>query len=74
MDVEHAEALGLEQKCLKPGYWVIEGHIVWRLTWKRGGTYWYILSIDATRVVYVTKTLEQARDWIRMNRGVGEYD
>ncbi len=35
--VEHPEALGLEQRCVKPGHWRIEGYTVWRWEQWRDG-------------------------------------
>lgn len=74
---EHPEALGLEQKCLRPGHWMIEGHNVVRFgykTWDKGSVDWCIFDLGATgvcaggaRPIHMTKTLAAARDWIRLN-------
>lgn len=63
--IEHNEALGLEQRCIKPGHWRIEGHDVvrqqdgWWLVYEPGS---YGSNWKARRL---TKTLAAARDWIR---------
>jgi hypothetical protein len=59
---DNPEALGLEQKCVKPGRWLIEGYNVVR----RGtsGHTWWLISRDGTALAN-RDTLTEAREWIR---------
>lgn len=64
---EHAEALGLEQKCVRPGLWHIEGYTVRRM----GRGLWYTYREFTGRraaaglgTLISTTTLREAREWI----------
>jgi hypothetical protein len=65
MPAEHAEALGLEQACIEPGHWVIEGRDVSRRT--RGAAKghkqcWEIRFFNEPVVAF--NTLGEVRNWI----------
>ncbi len=74
--IEHSEALSLEQKCLRPGHWVIEGYHVVRYgyrQWHKDCVTWLIYDVGVrptvrTDAIMATKTLAAARDWIRENK------
>jgi hypothetical protein len=55
---DNPEALGLEQRCVEPGHWRIEGHDV-----KKGRKCWYVSYFDN----YLTKrlTLRECREYIK---------
>lgn len=61
MSIDSGPVDPLEQRCVKPGHWVIEGYTV-----KRHGTRWRILAPVSYRVY--AHTLAEARDWIREHR------
>lgn len=54
----------LEQRCVRPGHWVIEGYDVMRRSNVRpDSTWWVIGKLEFS-------TLAEARDWIREERGL----
>jgi hypothetical protein len=60
--IEHAEALGLEQRCVEPGHWLIEGYDCYRensRTWR----IWFDGSAAA-----ICGSLRECREWIRDQR------
>jgi hypothetical protein len=69
---EHPEALGLEQRCIRPGEWMIEGYRVERVgyrSWHKNCIDWLIFAVgDDSNPVHMTKTLARAREWIREQR------
>jgi hypothetical protein len=60
---EHPEALGLEQHCVEPGHWRIEGYEVIREYGR-----WFIRPIGTRQYHDSVRTLAKARDWIREQR------
>lgn len=63
----HPEMLGLEQKCVKPGQWLIEGYDVRRVRgggWKRRSWISWVIEYRG-RFVDSVNTLADARDYIR---------
>ena len=60
----------LEQRCIAPGRWLIEGLTAVRVGSRRVGYRWNIY--DGDRVIAVEPTLDAARNWIRdvINRGL----
>lgn len=68
---DNPEALGLEQRCVRPGQWVIEGYTVTRTIGRGVNTgkrlVWW--TITEPKGVGVTRnTLDKVREWIRYNR------
>lgn len=61
---DNPEALPLEQKCIKPGLWLIEGHEVERYPAGTLGRWWRIKDVPPGPG-RDHRTLTQARDWIR---------
>lgn len=64
---EHPEALPLEQSCIEPGHWLIEGYdvITVRLDGGRPGkSERWLIKFRGKRVKAV-RTLAEARDYIR---------
>lgn len=70
---DNPEALGLEQKCRRPGEWMIEGYLVRRVgyqSWGKGHVDWLIYEPGSPTTVYdtpahMTRRLNEAREWIR---------
>lgn len=69
--IEHAEALGLEQRCIEPGHWLIEGRRVKRVVVSNGGRRnghrieWRVTDYSADiPILAMTDTLREAREWI----------
>lgn len=58
MPSDSGPVVGLEQSCIKPGHWLIEGYDVYR--WKTGGWRAYHFG----RKVGWFRTLREAREWI----------
>lgn len=56
---EHNEALGVEQRCVHPGRWLIEGYD----TIKRPTGEWAIFHFD--KWMGDVDTLAEAREWIK---------
>lgn len=63
---EHAEALPLEQSCVRPGLWLIEGYRVERVRISGQRTRWSIGEIS--RPVGNVPSLAAARELIREMR------
>jgi hypothetical protein len=65
---EHHEALGLEQSCVRPGHWLIEGYDVTREHPVLGT---WVVSRFGQPVAF-RRTLDGARIWIadQVNGGV----
>jgi hypothetical protein len=78
---EHSEALGLEQKCVMPGVWRIEGYLVVRYgyrSWYHNSIGWvvypgqttgYGTSSPSHKAFHTARTLAGARDWIHDHLG-----
>jgi hypothetical protein len=59
MPSDSGPELGLEQNCIEPGHWLIEGYDVQRV----GRNGWNTYRFGPERVHW-TRTLQQAREWI----------
>lgn len=59
---EHSEALGLEQRCVKPGHWLIEGYDV-----RREHGNWRVYRFEV-HLLDSFRTLKEAREWIAKQR------
>jgi hypothetical protein len=64
MTRERGPVQPLEERCVKPGHWVIEGYDVFRIR-GTGDRRWQIEG-PAPRVG--RRTLDEIRDWIRDHR------
>jgi hypothetical protein len=67
---EHGPAEPLEQRCIEPGHWLIEGHHV-RAVYQgrsRNVLSWDIDVFPGETLPGIIGTLREARDWIRENR------
>lgn len=61
MATEHGPVIPLEQRCIRPGHWLIEGHDV-KLTGGRHGSWTVTFAgVPLAQVLY----LDDAREWIR---------
>jgi hypothetical protein len=66
--IDDPEMLPLEESCLQPGHWLIEGHDVKRVRMSGQRTRWNIYFVVAEPIA-VTSTLAEARTFIRNERG-----
>lgn len=67
MSSEHGPAQPLEQRCVRPGHWVIEGYDVQRFTGRRARSWhteWHA-AWSPGEEPHVERTLDGAREWIR---------
>jgi hypothetical protein len=65
MNTEHNEALGQEQKCVRPGLWHIEGFEIRQATY--APRFWMVRPIGKSHIVHIGATLRHCRDWIADN-------
>lgn len=74
MGTDNPEALGLEQRCVRPGLWVIEGYTVMRV--RHGGgsgrhgsiVRWQVKGESGRSAGAEFRTLGEVREWIKDNR------
>ena len=69
MSSEHGPVTPLEQRCVRPGVWLIEGYRVRRIKYVRGGsrplgTWWRVTQPDG-KLADPRRTLNEVREWIR---------
>lgn len=62
MSRDSGPVVGLEQACVRPGHWLIEGYDVMRMTHNSPRRRWEIMRFG--KWVHEVPTLAEARDWI----------
>lgn len=69
---ESGPVIPLEQRCVRPGLWRIEGWDVERYHWQGHGWRWRIKgSTDVPAPGVQRRTLAEIREWIRERREEG---
>lgn len=69
---EHGPVLPLEQRCLRPGLWLIEGWEAERYHWTGHGWWWRIRgSADRPAPGVARRSLSEIREWIREQKRGG---
>jgi hypothetical protein len=69
MSRDSGPVMPLEQKCLRPGDWLIEGYSVQRVRVTRGVVRWVTKGYAGHPGGSSFKTLSDAREWIREQMG-----
>lgn len=65
MTSEHGPVMPLEQKCVRPGEWLIEGYTVRHVKYARPHGWWWRIAGPAPVPGVQRRTLAEIRDWIR---------
>jgi len=60
----------LEQKCVRPGEWLIEGYTVQHVRVMRGVVHWVVKGFPGHPGGAAFGKLSEARDWIRDRQGL----